>query len=106
MGTDGFTSREELEARLIERAQKDAKFRELLLADGNAAAEEEFGAPLPGGIQLKAVEETGPTRYLVLPIDASEIDEADLELISGGGEGDIIPGKGPYGIYHYPPGFY
>jgi hypothetical protein len=106
MSTDGFTSREELESRLIERAQRDPEFRVRLLADANAAAEEEFGAPLPGGIQLQAVEERGPTRYLVLPVDASEIDEADLELIAGGGEGDLISGKGPGGLYHYPPGMY
>jgi hypothetical protein len=106
MSTDGFTSREDLEARLIARAQDDPGFRELLLADANAAAEQEFGAPLPGGIQLQAVEETGATRYLVLPVDESTIDEADLELIAGGGSGDVIPGKGPGGLYHYPPGMY
>jgi hypothetical protein len=103
MSKEGVTSREELEARLIERAQKDPKFRELLLADGNAAAEEEFGGPLPGGLQLKAVEEKGRTRYLVLPVDPSEIDEADLELIAGGGDGTVLPGKDATGNFlRYP----
>lgn len=102
----GVTTRAELEARLIERAQGDPAFRERLLADGNAAAAEEFGAPLPGDLDLKVVEETGKRRYLVLPIDESTLEDADLELISGGGDGDVIPGKGPGGIYHYPPGMY
>jgi hypothetical protein len=106
VSTDGFTPREDLERRLVERAQRDPDFRARLLADANAAAEEEFGAPLPGGIELKAVEETGQTRYLVLPVDGSTIDEADLELIAGGGSSDVISGKGPYGVYNYPPGYH
>ena len=51
--------------------------------------EEELGTRLPEGVQLRAVEETADTIYLVLPssspLGEGELSDQDLEAIAGGG---------------------
>ena len=44
--------------------------RQRLLADPKGALEEELGTPLPDNIEVRAVEETADTIYLVLPSTA------------------------------------
>ena len=56
-----------MERRLVERSLQDDAFRQRLLADPKAAVEEELGTQLPEEVQVKAVEETADTIYLVLP---------------------------------------
>ena len=59
--------RAEVEGRLIQRRLEDEPYRRRLLEDPKAAVEEELGARLPEGVQVRAVEETVETIYLVLP---------------------------------------
>ena len=66
--------RAEMERRLIERSLRDDAFRQSLLADPKAAVEEELGRRLPEEVQVRAVEETADTVYLVLP-SASPVGE-------------------------------
>ncbi len=82
-------SRQELEQRLVQKAQDDAAFRASLLADAKSAIEQELGAPLPAGVQVNVVEESADTVYLVLPQASSageggELSDADLEAVAGG----------------------
>jgi hypothetical protein len=87
---EGMVARERVEARLIERASTDPAFRERLLTDPKAAIGEELGTPVPEHVDVRVVEETGTTLYLVLPPAASgrELSEAELETIAGaGGDG-------------------
>lgn len=78
-------ARQEIEAALIAKAQAEPAFREALLKNANAAIEKEFGIQLPAGSELKVVEETASTNYLVLPATTSgELSEADLEGVAGG----------------------
>jgi hypothetical protein len=63
----GGVSRAEMERRLLERSLEDEDFRQRLLDDPKAAVEQELGRGLPEGVQVRAVEESADTIYLVLP---------------------------------------
>jgi hypothetical protein len=85
----GGSGRVELERRLIERSLQDEAFRQRLLADPHAALEEELGARLPKEVEVRAVEETADTIYLVLPNastagEGGELSDTELEAVAGG----------------------
>ena len=84
--------RAEVERRLIQRSLQDEAFRQKLLDDPKGTLEQELGRGLPESVQVRVVEESADTIYLVLP-SASAVggqgggslsDEA-LEAVSGGG---------------------
>ena len=79
-----------MERRIVQRSIGDDDFRRMLLEDPKAAVEQELGTRLPEGVQVRAVEETAQTIYLVLPSSsplggAGELSDQDLEAIAGGG---------------------
>ena len=81
--------RAEIERRLIERSLEDDAFRKALLADPKAAVEQELGTKLPEEVQVRAVEETADTVYLVLPSasptgEGGELSDRELEAVAGG----------------------
>jgi hypothetical protein len=79
--------RAEVERRLIERSLQDDVFRQQLLADPRAIIESEIGTQLPEDIQVRVVEETGDTIYLVLPSASplgEELSDRELEGVAGG----------------------
>ena len=77
--------KKQIEAALIAKAQTEPAFRQALLKNSKAAIEKEFGVKLPAGAELKVVEETATTNYLVLPASAEgELSDADLEKVAGG----------------------
>ena len=77
--------------RILKKALTDAGFKKALLADANSAIEKELGAKLPAGVKIKVVEDTASVVHLVLPaaptVKNSQLSEADLEKVSGGGSG-------------------
>ena len=80
--------RAEMERRIIERSLKDESYRQRLRADPKGTLEEELGTRLPEGIQVRAVEESAQSIYLVLP-SATPVDELSdeaLEAVAGGVE--------------------
>jgi hypothetical protein len=80
-------TRRDMEADIIARAMKDEGFARALRADPKAVVEREVGGKLPEGIEVRLVEETPDTLYLVLPARPSpghELSDAELEQVAGG----------------------
>jgi hypothetical protein len=78
-----------MEGRLIARSLEDEAFRQRLLDDPKAVVEQELGTRLPEGVQVRAVEETADTIYLVLPGaspagENNELSDLELETVAGG----------------------
>jgi hypothetical protein len=81
--------RAEVEGRIIQRSLQDESFRQRLLEDPKAAVEEELETRLPEGVQVRVVEETADTIYLVLPSapvadETGELSDQELEAVAGG----------------------
>jgi hypothetical protein len=85
------SGRADVELRLQHKAQEDDSFRQQLLQDPKRALEQELGTSLPDGVNVKAVEETADTIYLVIPSQSqkaagsAELSDADLDAVAGGG---------------------
>jgi hypothetical protein len=88
MTTPAHAARQQLEARLLDRALKDGGFRRALTADPTGTLERELGMRLPEGFRLTVLEESPTHRYLVLPAapprQPAELSDQDLETVSGG----------------------
>ena len=70
---------------VIAKAGEDAAFREELLKNPKVAIQKVTGGVFPDGIELKVVEETPDTLYLVLPfVSGDEISEDELDEVVGG----------------------
>lgn len=88
----GAGSRAEWERRLIERSLEDEEFRQRLLDDPRAVLEQELGSVLPEGVNVRVVQESQDTIYLVLPSTSAvvgqggELSDQDLEAVAGAGE--------------------
>jgi Nitrile hydratase, alpha chain len=87
----GGGKRAEIERTLVQRSLQDDSFRQRLLDEPKAAVEQELGAQLPEGVEVRAVEETADTIYLVLPSASAlggqggDLSDEALEAVSGGG---------------------
>jgi hypothetical protein len=87
-------TRRDMEADIIARALKDEGFARALRADPKAVIEREVGT-LPAGIEVKVVEETPDTLYLVLPAHPSpgrQLSDEELERVAGGNTSDTCQG--------------
>ena len=83
------SGRAQMERMLVQRSIEDEDFRRRLLDDPKAAVEEELGARLPKEMEIRAVEESAETIYLVLPSaspigESSELSDRQLEAVAGG----------------------
>jgi hypothetical protein len=79
------TPRREIEDALIAKAEADPAFRKALIKDAKKAIEAEFGMKFPPGMELKVLEETPLTNYLVLPPALNaELSDNELDAASGG----------------------
>jgi hypothetical protein len=86
-----------IEQRVIERSLRDEAFRIRLLDSPRATIEQELGVRLPADVQVRAVEETADTVYLVLPFsspvgEGQELSERDLGAVAGGAPGPTSSG--------------
>jgi hypothetical protein len=79
------TRRTDLEARLVARAWQEEAFKQELLDDPRAAIAAETGRATVEGIEIRVVEETATVRYLVLPLNTTELSDEQLDLAAGGG---------------------
>jgi hypothetical protein len=76
-------SRAALEEKIIQRAMEDEEFKTLLLKDPHKAIAK-LGVNIPKEMEIKILEETSKTSYLVLPFVTDELSDDALSLISGG----------------------
>ena len=84
------TTRRDFELQLIEKAWKDETFRQALRMDPQGTVESVLGGKLPAGVQMKLLEESADTFYLVLPAKpdrapAEPLTDQQLEAVAGGG---------------------
>lgn len=64
-----MVQRQELHDRVVGRAVRDTRFRELLLLDPHSAIEEELGLYLPREVTIKVLQDTDDTYHLLLPAE-------------------------------------
>jgi Nitrile hydratase, alpha chain len=75
---------------LVQRSLEDDSFRQRLLDDPKGTIEQEVGSRLPEDVEVKVVEESAQTIYLVLPSasavgEGGELSDQELEVVAGGG---------------------
>jgi hypothetical protein len=82
--------RAEMERRLVERSLQDESFRQRLLDEPKGAIEGELGTQLRESIEVRVVEESADTIYLVLPSasplvgEGGELSDEELDAVAGG----------------------
>ena len=89
--TGGGGGRADLERSIARRSLQDEGFRRRLLADPKGTVEQELGARLPEGVEVRALEETPDTVYLVVPGappigGGAELSDRELEAVAGGSD--------------------
>ena len=85
----GGGRRAEIERTLVQRSLEDEDFRQRLHADPKGTLEQELGSRLPESTEVRVVEESTQTIYLVLPSasavgEGAELSDQDLEQVAGG----------------------
>jgi hypothetical protein len=85
----GGGGRAEMERRLVQRSLEDDSFRQRLLDDPKGTMEQELGGRLPGSVEVRVVEESADTIYLVLPSASAvgageELSDQELGAVAGG----------------------
>jgi hypothetical protein len=92
----GGGGRAEMERTLVQRSLQDEELRQRLLDDPKAAVEQELGSRLPEDVEVRVVEESQQTIYLVLPSasplgQGGELSDQELDAVAGGDAGDCWP---------------
>jgi Nitrile hydratase, alpha chain len=90
----GGGGRADIERRLVQRSMEDEEFHQRLLDDPKGILEQELGGRFPESTEVRVVEESADTIYLVLPSasplggEGGELSDEALESVSGGGDTD------------------
>jgi hypothetical protein len=80
-------TRGQLWDKIVEQAQKNPKYYDLLMSDPRLLMEKQLGMSIPANVNIKVVEETPDTYYIVLPHttrEGAELSDSDLEKVAGG----------------------
>ena len=86
----GGEGRAEWERTIVQRSLQDEDFRQRVLDDPKGTLEQELGSGLPEGFEVRVVEESADTIYLVLPSASAlgdqggELSDQELEAVAGG----------------------
>jgi Nitrile hydratase, alpha chain len=81
--------RAEVERTIVQRSIEDEEFRQRLLDDPKGTLEQELGSRLAESTEVRVVEESADTIYLVLPSasvvgEGGELSDQELEAVAGG----------------------
>jgi hypothetical protein len=85
----GGGGRSEIERRLVQRSLEDEEFRQRLLEDPKGTVEQELETRLSEDVEVRVVEESADTIYLVLPFtpavgEGEGLSDQELEAVAGG----------------------
>lgn len=91
----GPVSLEELERDVIERARRDAGFKQRLLADSKSVLETTYSIELPPDVEIRVVAESASLFCIVLPDENRALADEELDAVVGGaGTKDPTPPVG------------
>jgi hypothetical protein len=82
-----MSARSNVVAKIQEHAARDPEFRRRLVADPKATISEALGGAYPDDLDIRIVEETDDTHYLVLPPfeeESVELEDSELAEVAGG----------------------
>ena len=82
-------TRGQLWDKIVEQAQKNPKYYEMLMADPRGLMQKQLGTAIPESVNIQILEETGDTYYVVLPYfvrEGAELSDGDLESVAGGSD--------------------
>jgi hypothetical protein len=87
--TTQFNSRHDFESHLVVKAWKDESFKRELINNPKAVVARESGKDHPADIEIRVLEETPNTRYIVIPnapssMQIQELSEEALDAVAGG----------------------
>lgn len=82
MGKNNF-NRMELEEMIVKKSLQDEDFKKLLLTNPHEAIAQ-LNVEIPKEMEIKILEETANTSYLVLPYIPEELSDDALDLVAGG----------------------
>ncbi len=80
-------TRGEMQDLLGKFAAESNSYREKLKNDPREVIQRQFGIDVPGSMNIKVLEESADTAYVVLPHiveQGDELSDADLEAVAGG----------------------
>lgn len=82
--------RAEMERSIVQRSLEDEEFRQRLLDDPKRTLEQELGSRLKESTEVRVVQESADTIYLVLPSASAlggqggSLSDQELDAVSGG----------------------
>lgn len=74
-------SKQDLINRIIEKSWAEPDFKEELQKDPKAAVKKAFNVDIPDHVNIKVVEETEDTYYLVLPQNPATLKQAETDKV-------------------------
>jgi hypothetical protein len=80
-------TRGQLMDKIVEQAESNPDYYNQLMKDPRALMSRQLGTAIPSNVNIKVIEETADTYYVVLPYKAkegAELSDSDLEKVAGG----------------------